>query len=95
MMSDTIRQNTLPARGETDIGARESPLGASIGSALFVFDRDKVYQTDSNHHDNERDLVVEAVADNPTDELGIPEAELIDRLDKFASDNSDQGEGAR
>ena len=49
------------------------------------------YQDDLATDDNTTDPVMDEEGENPADELGIPEGELADELDKLNVDGEDRG----
>lgn len=90
-MSDTIRQTQLPARGETDLDSIDS-VSDTMADDQSTSNDEKMYQADFDYQDDDRDLIIDEETDNPADELGIPEAEFRDELDKYASGDSGEGD---
>lgn len=87
--SDDNRQVNLPAIGETDLDDKEA--GPVSEPAKGTNQPQPPYQDDLDYRDADTDPVMDEENDNPAEELGIPEQEYKDELDKF--EDTDIGTG--
>lgn len=82
--NDDLRQNQIPAIGETDL---DEPSGDQNPDSR----QNPPYQDDLDYRDSDTDPIINEENDNPAEQLGIPEEEFRDELNKY--EVSDIGEG--
>lgn len=81
--NDDLRQNQIPAVGETDRDEASEDQNPDP-------QQKPPYQDDLDYRDSDTDPIINEENDNPAEQLGIPEEEFRDELNKY--DVSDIGE---
>lgn len=84
-IQDESRQARLPAEGETDL----DETGALPDDTTPPAPTNRIYQDDLDYTDEDTDPIIEEETDNPADDLGIPEDEYRDELNKYADDGTE------
>lgn len=80
------RQTNLPAEGETDLDDIDATTNNDITADPNT---PRTYQDDLDYKDSDTDPIIEEQTDNPADDLGVPENEYRDELNKYADDGTE------
>jgi hypothetical protein len=83
---NSTRQTDIPAIGETDLDDNDAHAELTADT-----ESNKLYQDDLDYKDSDTDPVIDELTDSPAEELGIPEDEFRNELDKYV--DTDIGTG--
>jgi hypothetical protein len=87
---DDTRQDQMPALGETDLDDEDSLKDADTSNGASS--EGAIYQDDLDYKDSAVDPIINEETDDPADELGIPEDEYRDELNKYVDDDTGTGD---
>lgn len=79
------REINLPALGETDLDDPNTSSDRETDNS----EQPRTYQDDLDYEDTATDPIAEELTDSPAEELGIPEDEYRDELNKYADDGTE------
>lgn len=89
-MSEDERQTNLPAQGEANLESKNKNQysDTNLNEEHAVPSTSRTYQDDFDYKDNDTDPIIDEETDSPAVELGIPEVEFRDELDKYDVDDT-------